>query len=70
MIYRIRVGGRLSPRVARMFPGFEAEQGDVITDLVGPIEDQAQLYGVLEQIQSLGLTLAEVTPRPTGHSQA
>jgi len=45
-----------------MFPGFEAEPGDAITDLVGPIEDQAQLYGVLEQIRSFGLTLVEATP--------
>lgn len=45
-----------------MFPGFDAERGDAVTDLVGPIEDQAQLYGVLEQIRSLGLTLVEATP--------
>jgi hypothetical protein len=64
MVYRIRVRGRLSPRVAKMFPGFEATQGDGFTDLVGPIEDQAQLYGVLEQIRSLGLTLVEATPLP------
>ena len=62
MVYRIRVRGRLSPRVVRMFPGFEAEPGDAITDLVGSVEDQAQLYGVLEQIRSFGLTLVEATP--------
>ena len=62
MVYRIRVAGRLSPRVSRMFPGFEAEHGDATTDLVGPVEDQTQLYGVLEQIRSLGLTLVEAAP--------
>jgi hypothetical protein len=45
-----------------MFPGLEAHPGHAFTDLVGPIDDQPHLYGVLELIRSVGLILIEVTP--------
>lgn len=62
MLYRIQVRGRVSPRVARLFPGFDADPHDTVTDLVGPVEDQAALFAVLERARDLGLELVAVAP--------
>jgi hypothetical protein len=58
--YRITVGGRLSERLASSFDGFAREGGEGETALVGFVRDQAQLYGVLDRIRSLGLELRTV----------
>jgi hypothetical protein len=58
--YRITVGGRLSERFASSFDGFVQEPRDGETALVGVVRDQAQLYGVLDRIRSLGLELLRV----------
>jgi hypothetical protein len=38
------------------------ETCDGNTELVGPVEDQAELQGLLDNISSLGLALVSVTP--------
>ena len=58
--YEIRVRGTLGGKVASSFSGFEAEVEPAETILRGPVQDQAALHGVLEQIESLGLELVEV----------
>jgi len=58
--YEIRVRGRLGDKVAATFSGFDAEVEPAETILRGPVEDQAALHGILEQIESLGLELVEV----------
>jgi hypothetical protein len=58
--YEIRVRGRLSPSVLASFQGLTASVEPVETILSGPVEDQAALYAVLSQVQSLGLELMEV----------
>jgi hypothetical protein len=56
--YRIRVGGNLDLRWADWFDGFEItpSPGNE-TLLVGPVRDQAALYGLLLKIRDLGLPL-------------
>jgi len=60
-IYRIRVKGSLDPEWADWFGGLEivSQEGDE-TLLVGPVADQAALYGLLTQIRNLGLPLLSV----------
>ena len=59
-VYRIRVKGTLGPEWADWFGGLEiAAQGDE-TLLVGPVADQAALYGTLARIRNLGLPLISV----------
>lgn len=58
--YRITIDGRLSERFAASFDGFAQEPGDGETAIVGLVRDQAQLYGVLDRIRSLGLELVRV----------
>jgi hypothetical protein len=58
--YEIRVKGRLSDTVTSAFEDFTASVKPAETTLRGEIRDQAELHGLLEQIQSLGLELIEV----------
>jgi hypothetical protein len=58
--YEIRVRGRIGQSLVERFAGFDAEVEPAQTILRGPVEDQAALHGVLEQIQCLGLELVEV----------
>jgi hypothetical protein len=58
--YEIRVKGRLSDTVTEVFEDFTASVRPAETTLRGQIRDQAELHGLLEQIQSLGLELIEV----------
>jgi hypothetical protein len=62
VLYRIQVRGRVSPRVSRLFPGFDAQPRDTATDLVGPVEDQAALFAVMQRARDLGLELIAVVP--------
>jgi hypothetical protein len=39
-----------------------AEPGRGHTDLIGDLTDQAQLYGVLDQLRNLGIELVSVHP--------
>jgi hypothetical protein len=58
--YEIRVKGRLSDSVTNVFEDFTASVKPAETTLRGEIRDQAELHGLLEQIQCLGLELIEV----------
>ena len=58
--YEIRVKGRLSDTVTSVFEDFTASVKPAETTLRGEIRDQAELTGLLEQLQSLGLELIEV----------
>ncbi|MFE9600326.1 hypothetical protein [Streptomyces hokutonensis] len=58
--YQIRVGGHLGPTLLTAFPAFEPEQQGTETVLTGPLPDTAALFGVLAQVEALGLDLLEV----------
>ncbi len=62
--YEIRVRGLLGGTLRGAFPGLRAQPDGTETVLSGPVVDQAALYGVLDQIEALGLELVEVRRTP------
>ena len=62
--YEIRVRGHLGPMMLRAFPALAAQVRDGDTLLSGHLPDQAALYGVLHQIEALGLKLLELRHLP------
>jgi hypothetical protein len=66
--YEIRIRGRVGESVLGSFDDMDAAVGSGETVLTGTIIDQAQLHGLLERIQLLGLELIEIRqlPRETG----
>jgi hypothetical protein len=64
-LYEIRVKGRVTGALQEHFEemGARVESGDTL--LVGQVEDQAALHGLLDQIESVGLELIEVRRLPS-----
>ena len=62
--YRICVRGRLGETIRSAFPALQAQASGGDTVLTGPLPDRAALYGVLAQIEALGLELVEVRRLP------
>ena len=62
--YRIRVRGHLGETIRSAFPALRARASGGDTVLTGPLCDQAALYGVLAEIEALGLELLEVRRLP------
>jgi hypothetical protein len=58
--YRIVVNGRLSDRFASAFVGMAIEPSEGQTAIVGVVNDQSHLFGILERVRSLGLELVRV----------
>ena len=58
--YEIVVRGLLSETLLAAFPTLSAEAHGAETVLAGALADQAALYGVLAQIEALGLELIDV----------
>jgi len=58
--YAIRIKGRLGATALSAFPSMAAELDGSETVLTGPLEDQSALFGVLAQIEALGLDLVEL----------
>ena len=59
-LYAIRIRGRLGATTLSAFPSMASESKGGDTVLTGLLEDRAALYGVLAQIEALGLELVEV----------
>lgn len=62
--YRIRVRGHLGQTIRSAFPALQARASGGDTVLTGSLSDRAALYGVLAQIEALGLELLEVRRLP------
>jgi hypothetical protein len=62
--YEICVHGLLGETMRSAFPGLRAQPRGEDTVLTGPLPDQAALYGVLAEIEALGLELLEVRRLP------
>ena len=58
--YEIVVRGLLSETLLAAFPTLSVEAQGAETVLAGALADQAALYGVIAQIEALGLELIEV----------
>jgi hypothetical protein len=63
--YEIRVRGRVSAALLNSFHGMESEIEPVETVLHGPVRDQAELHGLIDRVQALGLELIEVRRLPS-----
>ena len=62
--YEIWVRGHLGETMRSAFPALRAHARGEDTVLTGPLPDQAALYGVLAEIEALGLELLEVRRLP------
>jgi hypothetical protein len=62
--YEFRIRGRLSDTVLARFEMLESDANRVETVLHGPVRDQAELHGIIERVQSLGLELIEIRRLP------
>ena len=59
-LYTIRIKGRLGATALSAFPSMASELKGGETVLTGWIEDRSALFGVLAQIEALGLELLEL----------
>ena len=59
-LYTIRIKGRLGATALSAFPAMASEMSGSETVLTGLLEDQSALFGVLAQIEALGLELLEL----------
>ncbi|MGI9145182.1 MAG: hypothetical protein ACR2IK_01310 [Chloroflexota bacterium] len=60
MFYEIRLRGVLGEMLLSAFPTLSGTAQGGVTVLSGCLPDQAALYGVLNQVESLGLELLSV----------
>jgi hypothetical protein len=58
--YEIRVRGPIGPTMMQAFPTLAASRSGQDTLLVGSLPDQCALYGVIHQLEALGLQLLEI----------
>ena len=59
-IYKLVVDGELSDRFSYLFEGMRFEQIKGTTVITGPVADQAQLFGLIDRVQEVGLVLLAV----------
>ena len=59
-MYTIRIKGRLGATALSAFPSMVSECKDSETVLTGLLEDRSAVFGVLAQIEALGLELLEL----------
>ena len=58
-LYRLVVEGEVSDSIGVVFEGMTLTREDGKTVLAGPVRDQSELQGLLQQVSALGLTLVE-----------
>jgi len=63
--YEIRVRGPIGPTIMQEFPTLAEGRSGQDTLLVGSLPDQCALYGVIHQLEALGLELLEIRRLPT-----
>ena len=63
--YEIRVRGPVGPTMMQAFPTLAATRRGQDTLLRGSLPDQSALYGVIHQLEALGLQLLEIRCLPT-----
>jgi hypothetical protein len=63
--YQIRVRGAIDPRWSGWFAALTITHDAGDTLLAGPVADQAALYGLINRLRDLGVTLLAVAQLPT-----
>ena len=63
-LYTIRIRGRLGATALSAFPTMVSQCKDGETVLTGSVEDRSALFGVIAQIEALGLELLELRQIP------
>jgi hypothetical protein len=63
--YEIRLRGTLGDALLAAFPNLEGQVQLGDTVLIGDLPDQAALFGVLAQIEAVGLELLDVRRMPS-----
>lgn len=58
--YELRVRGPIGPTLMQAFPTLSASRSGQDTLLSGSLPDHSALYGVIHQLEALGLQLLEV----------
>ena len=58
--YEIRVRGPIGPTMMQAFPTLALSRSGQDTLLTGSLPDQSALYGVIHQLEALGLELLEI----------
>ena len=66
--YQLVIRGELDARYGYLFEGMRMEQVAGTTLLTGRVRDQAQLYGLIDRIEELGLELLSVQQPATSRS--
>lgn len=64
-VYEIRVKGRIEASWSDWFYGFKITPTNGETLLVGEVQDQSALHGLLAKLAELGLTLLSVVQTST-----
>jgi hypothetical protein len=64
--YEIRVRGPIGPTVMQAFPTLTASRSGQDTLLSGSLPDQPAVYGVIHELEALGLELLEIRALPAG----
>ncbi|TCC49559.1 hypothetical protein E0H73_42185 [Kribbella pittospori] len=67
--YDIRVRGPIGPTMMQAFPTLTASSRGQDTILTGSLPDQCVLYGIINQLEALGLELLEIRPLPPSHGR-
>jgi hypothetical protein len=60
--YRVVVRGRVSTELAETFECLELDTNAGENALTGTFGDSAQLYGLLDRLQDLGIPIVSVNP--------
>ena len=63
-LYTIRIKGRLGATALSAFPSMVSECKDSETVLTGLLQDRSALFGVIAQIEALGLEQLELRQIP------
>jgi hypothetical protein len=68
-LYSIRIKGRLGPTALSAFPSMVSGFTGGETVLTGSIEDRSALFGVVAQVEALGLELLELRQITAGSAE-
>jgi hypothetical protein len=58
--YQLVIRGELDERYGYLFEGMQIERSEGKTIFSGTVRDQAQLHGLIERVEELGLDLLSV----------